>query len=200
MWMLMSDFPIEFWLEKIFEAIAQSVGKFIFFDEQLLRWGNKQLAWVLVEFELDRGLPDVIDLHIKDTHLRQPVDFWKEPFRCHSCWQPGHIKTNFPDLMEHNIDPAQLEVTEDQAGTFGLEVFDKISFLGKMQLFFPSFFNKLSSDEIDYLKINESWVLEIFGDFWDLLMKKFEEPGVRSGLGTKGVGPVNSLGCSPRDT
>jgi hypothetical protein len=153
-----------------------------------------------VEFELDRGLPDVIDIHIGDTHLRQPVDFWKEPFCFHSCWQPGHLKTNCPDLMERNVDPTQLEVTEDPVGTSGSEVFDKISFLGKMQLFFPSFFNKLSSDEIDYLKINERWVLEIFGDFWDLLMKKFEEPGVWSGLGTKGVGPVNSPGCSPGDT
>jgi hypothetical protein len=43
-----------------------------------------------------------------------------------------------------------------------------------MHYFFPSFFNKLSSVELDYLKCNERWVLDIFGDFWDLVMKKFD--------------------------
>jgi hypothetical protein len=28
-----SDFPIEFWSVRIFEEVANSVGKFIFFDE-----------------------------------------------------------------------------------------------------------------------------------------------------------------------
>jgi hypothetical protein len=61
----------------------------------------------------------------------------------------------------------------DQAEGSGSGPFDSGSFLGKMHFFFPSFFNKLSSDELDYLKCNERWVLDIFGDFWDLLMKKF---------------------------
>jgi hypothetical protein len=153
-----------------------------------------------VEFDLDRGFLDVLYIHIGDTHLRQPIDFCKETFYFHSCWQPGHLKTNFSDLMERNVNLAQLEVKKDPAGTFGLKVFGKISFLGSMHLFFPSFFNNLSSNEIDYLKINEILVLEIFCDFWDLLMKKFEEPGLQCGLGTEGVGPVNSPGCSPRNT
>jgi hypothetical protein len=78
--MLLPDFPIEFWSIRIFEAVAKSVGKFIFFDELSLRWSNKRLAWVLVELDLDRGLPDVIDISIGDTHIRQSVDFWREPF------------------------------------------------------------------------------------------------------------------------
>jgi hypothetical protein len=46
-----------------------------------------------------------------------------------------------------------------------------------MNYFFPSFFANLSHEEILYLKENESWVLEIFGDFWNLLMKNFEDLG-----------------------
>jgi hypothetical protein len=34
LWMLLPDFPIEFWSATIFEAIANSVGKFIFFDSE----------------------------------------------------------------------------------------------------------------------------------------------------------------------
>jgi hypothetical protein len=39
-WMLLPDFPIEFWSVRIFKPVANSVGKFIFFDEQSLRWSN----------------------------------------------------------------------------------------------------------------------------------------------------------------
>jgi hypothetical protein len=44
-----------------------------------------------------------------------------------------------------------------------------------MRLFFPSFFIKLSSVELDYLKVNENWVLDIFGEFWGILMKNIEK-------------------------
>jgi hypothetical protein len=56
--------------------------------------------------------------------------------------------------------------TLDQAEVSSFGPFDKGSFLGKMHFFFPSFFNKLSADELAYLKNNESWVLkssETFG-------------------------------------
>ena len=41
---------------------------------------NKRLVWILVELDLDKGLEDVIDITIGDTHILQAVDFWKEPF------------------------------------------------------------------------------------------------------------------------
>jgi hypothetical protein len=75
--------------------------------------------------------------------------------------------------------------------------FDNGSFLGKMHFFFPSFFNKLSSDELGYLKNNESWVLEIFGDFWDLLMKKIEDLGDHHGLNSIDLDCDKQPLCSP---
>jgi hypothetical protein len=81
--MLLPDFPIEFWSATIFEAIANSVGKFIFFDSASLRWCNKWTTWVLVEFDMDKGLPASIEIVIGDRVLSQQVDYWKESFRCH---------------------------------------------------------------------------------------------------------------------
>jgi hypothetical protein len=78
-WMLLPDFPIKFWFIWIFEAIANSFGKFIFFDELSLCWNNKRLVWILVELDLDKGLLDIIDITIGDSYLLQDVDFWKEP-------------------------------------------------------------------------------------------------------------------------
>jgi hypothetical protein len=43
-----------------------------------------------------------------------------------------------------------------------------------MQDFFPDFFHKISDDELFYLKNNESWVLDIFEDFWKLLLNKLD--------------------------
>jgi hypothetical protein len=77
---------------------------------------------------------------------------------------------------------------------------DRDSFIGKMQFFFPSFFDKLSSDEFNYLKDNERWVHEIFGDFWDLLLKKVDDSGFLPGLVTEGLGIGCSPRCSPSDT
>jgi hypothetical protein len=79
-WMLLPDFPLEYWSIWVFEAIANSVGKFIFFDELALRKHNKRIVWLLVELDLDRGLPDTIDITIGDDHFLQMVNFWKEPF------------------------------------------------------------------------------------------------------------------------
>jgi hypothetical protein len=182
LWMLLPNFPIEFWSVRIFEAVANSVGKFIFFDEQSLHWNTKRLAWVLVELDLDRGLLDIIDLAIGDSHLFQAVDFWKEPFRCHSCWQTCHLKSKCLLSREHTQSTGQTLSYFEQDEGIGLGPFDSGSFLGKMHFFFPSFFNKLSSDKLDYLKCNERWVLDIFRDFRNLLMKKVDKSDVSHDL------------------
>jgi hypothetical protein len=36
LWMLLPDFPLDYWSIRVFEAIANSVGKFIYFDELAL--------------------------------------------------------------------------------------------------------------------------------------------------------------------
>jgi hypothetical protein len=83
--MLLPDFPIELCSTNIFEVVASLIQNFIYFDSESLHWCNKRLAWVLVEFNLDRGLLDFIDIHIGDFFIHQHVDYWKDPFRCHSC-------------------------------------------------------------------------------------------------------------------
>jgi hypothetical protein len=69
-----------------------------------------------------------------------------------------------------------------------------------MCLFFPSFFNKLSSTEIDYLKCNENWVLDLFGDLWGLLMKNIEKSDdycALRPLGCDFVSPEDNLTSPP---
>jgi hypothetical protein len=93
------------------------------------------------------------------------VDFWKESFRYHSCWKIGHLKLKCPDSRDRTRLEGHHLSESDEAEFFGSGPFDRDTFLGKTLFFFPSFFRKLSSDEMDYLKNNESWVLDIFSDF-----------------------------------
>jgi hypothetical protein len=96
-WMLLPDFPLEYWSIRVFEEIANSVGKFMFFYELVLQRHNTKTVCLLVELDLDRGLSDSIDITIGEDHFSQMVDFWKEPFHCHSFWKTRHLqKRCFP--------------------------------------------------------------------------------------------------------
>ena len=98
--MLLPDFPLEYWSIRVFEAIANSIGKFNFFDELSLHNHNKRLIWLLVELDLDRGLLDDIDITIRDVHFLQTINFWKDPFRFHVCWKTIHLKSSCPTSMD----------------------------------------------------------------------------------------------------
>jgi hypothetical protein len=66
--------------------------------------------------------------------------------------------------------------------------FDRDSFIGKMKTFFPSFFNSLSNNDISALIKHEDWIVEIFCGFWELVMKKFENPSFGDQLIVKDKG------------
>jgi len=61
--MLLLDFLIELWSKLVFEAAANSVGKFFFYEHSLC-WVNKRVAWVLVEMDLDCGLLDYVTINL----------------------------------------------------------------------------------------------------------------------------------------
>lgn len=150
MWMILPDFPLELLSLPVFEALTNSIGKFIFF-------------YVLVELDLDSGLPNSLNICVGDQSFCQPLDLWQEPFLYHLCWQTGHLKK-----------PCSLDKIVNTRTT--MDQFDKSlehdTFLGKMQVFYPVFFCNISSKEFFYLKNNEQWVLGIFEYFWKLLINK----------------------------
>jgi len=54
-WMLFPKFPIELWVTQIFIDLENIMGRFVYFDEKTLCWKNKRIAWVLVEFDSEKG-------------------------------------------------------------------------------------------------------------------------------------------------
>lgn len=76
LWVLLLDFPLELWSLTVLEAVANSIGRLVYFDDRSLRWVNKKVAWVLVDMDLDSGLPDSLDICIGDHRFSQPLDYW----------------------------------------------------------------------------------------------------------------------------
>jgi hypothetical protein len=62
LWMLLPELPIEYLDLEVLRGLRDSVGRFVYFDERDLKWNNKRMAWVLVEVDLDLGLPEDIEI------------------------------------------------------------------------------------------------------------------------------------------
>jgi hypothetical protein len=60
-----------------------------------------------------------------------------------------------------------------------------------MHVFFPSFFNTLTKDDITSLYKHEDWIVDIFGGFWEIVLKTFEE--MKMGK----IPPETDMGTSP---
>jgi hypothetical protein len=99
-WMLLPKFPVELWVTQIFVDLENIVGRFVYFDEKTLCWNNKRIAWVLVEFDSEKGFLEDIEVSTGDSFFIQVLDYGREPFRCHHCYQAGHIKEKFPLLIK----------------------------------------------------------------------------------------------------
>jgi hypothetical protein len=51
-------------------GVANTIGKFIYFDPHSLNWSNKRTAWVLAEIDLELSLLDSIEVNIGDLSFR----------------------------------------------------------------------------------------------------------------------------------
>jgi hypothetical protein len=60
----------------VLRGLGDFVGSFVYFDERDLRWNNKHMAWVLVEVDLDLGLPEEIEIITKKGLILQTLDYW----------------------------------------------------------------------------------------------------------------------------
>lgn len=74
--MLLPNLPIEYLDLGVLRGLGDFVASFVYFDERNLRWNNKRMAWVLVEVDLDLGLPEEIEIIIEKGLILQTLDYW----------------------------------------------------------------------------------------------------------------------------
>jgi len=85
--------PVQFWNRKLLVALANNIGKFLFMDDAMLRSHDKRRALFLVEFVVDDGLPERIDILWDGRHHYQTIDYLFIPFRCFRCQRTGHLRS-----------------------------------------------------------------------------------------------------------
>jgi len=109
---LLPDPPLEFWDRKVLKAIGDKVGDFVFFELKYLTWEVKRMAWILVDCDLSEGVPEAIEIHTEHGVHIQLLDYWRESFRCHGCWEVGHFKDRCPRIRL-NLGESSLETAKD---------------------------------------------------------------------------------------
>jgi hypothetical protein len=96
---------------------------------------------------------DEIKITMEDSSFLQSLDYWREPFYCHSCWKTCYLKVNYPTVVRSPADSTKVDDLNRDTYIFphsgtGVDIpFNRDSFLGKMKTCFPSFFNSLSKDD-----------------------------------------------------
>jgi hypothetical protein len=62
LWCLLPNLPLHFWLWEVFIYVANSIGLFIQLEDRIFIDPDKRMPRVLVELEVDDGLPTELDI------------------------------------------------------------------------------------------------------------------------------------------
>jgi hypothetical protein len=102
-WVRLPFLPLIFWEENYFRAIGNKLGRYIDWAEPK---GNQySYAIICVEVDLEKGLPEAVQIKIDDWSFQQPLDYEHIPFKCHICHDHGHFAKNFPKLQQSQPPP-----------------------------------------------------------------------------------------------
>jgi hypothetical protein len=77
---------------EVFIYVANSIGLFIQLEDRIFIDPDKRMPRVLVELEVEDGLPAELDIHWEGGIHVQRLDFFKVPFCYHRCRKTRHLK------------------------------------------------------------------------------------------------------------
>lgn len=97
-WVRLPNLPAHLWNFVVFEAIGNSLGRYLSTDADRGLKGMYTFARICAEIDLSKGLPEQINLKIGDFHWTQPLDFENTAFRCRNCHLTGHLQSSCPSL------------------------------------------------------------------------------------------------------
>ena len=78
-WVKLPHLPLHCWNDEDFQAIGNTLGKYI--DKLELKSPMFSCARICVEVDLEKGLPEAINLSIDGWNHLQTVDYEKIPFK-----------------------------------------------------------------------------------------------------------------------
>ena len=100
-WVKLPHLPLHCWNDEDFRTIGNTLGKYV--DKSEPKAPMFSCARICVEVDLEKGLPESINLSIDGwTHL-QTVDYEQIPFKCKYCHEYGHFAKSCPKKPEKPI-------------------------------------------------------------------------------------------------
>ena len=76
------------------------------------------LSWILVQMDMELSLLEEIEIITEEKSFHQTLDFWHGLFHCHACRQGGHLKVNFPSLVNNFEVPKCMDVQTQGSKAF----------------------------------------------------------------------------------
>lgn len=97
-WIRLPNLPVHLWCTEVYRLIGNALGRFYTGDYQRERQGLYTYARFCVELDLSKGLPEYINLKIKDSVWTQYIEYENTAFRCRHCHLKGHLHNSCPSL------------------------------------------------------------------------------------------------------
>lgn len=105
-WVRLPFLPLHCWNDETIRNIGNTLGKYI--DRVEPREGLQACARLCVEVDLEKVLPEAIQLNLDSWSYIQQVDYEQIPFKCKACHKYGHFSKSCPRAKEtQDQDPKQ---------------------------------------------------------------------------------------------
>ena len=93
-WVKLPHLPIHCWNDEDFQAIGNTLGKYI--DKSEPKAPMFSCARICVEVDLEKGLLEAINISIEGWNHLQTVGYEQIPFKCKYCLEYGHFAKPCP--------------------------------------------------------------------------------------------------------
>jgi hypothetical protein len=97
-WVRLPFLPLHCWNDETIRNIGNTLGKFI--DRSEPKDGLQACARLCVEVDLEKGLPEAIQLNLDSWSYIQQVDYEQIPFKCKICHEYGHFAKSCPQAKD----------------------------------------------------------------------------------------------------
>ena len=97
-WVKLPHLPLHCWNDEDFRAIGNTLGKYI--DKSKPKAPMFSCARICVKVDIEKGLPESINLSIDGWSHLQTVDYEQIPFKCKYCHEYGHFAKSCPKKPE----------------------------------------------------------------------------------------------------
>ena len=91
-WVRLPHLPLHCWNDETLQAIGNSLGNYI--DKAEPKCHFLSYTRICVEVDLEKGLPQAINLYLDGWEHMQNVDYEQLPFKCDKCHEYGNFVKN----------------------------------------------------------------------------------------------------------